>query len=140
VSKQTLLVTNTRQEITMSRFAPSACPRPRAFAILAAFGALTAVVSLASPAVASAAQPAADVLQTTVYYSFSDFSTSQGTHALYRRIESAARTVCPGYDSQDLAAVADSRECQRQAVAHAIGQIGNARLAAVHAHAVARRG
>jgi UrcA family protein len=124
----------------MSRFAPSASSRPRAFAILAAFGALNAVVSLASPAIASAAQPAADVLQTTVSFSLGDFSTRQGTSAVYRRIVSAARTVCPGYDSPDLAAVADSRECQRQAVARAIGQIGNARLAAVHAHAVARRG
>ncbi len=124
----------------MSRPAPSASSRPRAFAALAALGALTAAALLASPALAAAAQPAADAPQTAIYYSFSEHSTDQGTHALYQRIVSAARTVCPGYDSQDLGAFADSRQCQRQAVARAIHQIGSARLAAVHAQAVARHG
>lgn len=124
----------------MSRLAPSATSRPRAFAALAAFGALTAAALLASPVVASAAQPAADVPQTALYYSFKELSTDQGTRALYQRIVSAARAVCPGSDSRDLGAYASSRECQRQAVARAIHQIGNARLAAMHAHAAARHG
>lgn len=124
----------------MSRPAASASSRPRAFAALAACGALTAAALLASPAVASAGQPDADVPQTTLYYSVHDLATDQGTRALYRRIESAARKVCPAYDSQDLEGFAASRDCQRQAVARAIHQIGNGRLAAVHRHAVARHG
>lgn len=120
----------------MNRFAPSVSFRPRALVAIAAIGLTTAL--LASPAVASAAQPAVDVLQTTVPYNYRDLATDQGTRALYERITSAARSVCPGYDSRDLATVADSRECQRQAVARAIHQIGNGRLAAVYTHATGR--
>lgn len=122
----------------MNRFAPSVSFRPRALVAFAAIGLTTAL--LASPAVASAAQPAVDVLQTTVAYSYRDLATDQATRALYVRITSAAKSVCPGYDSRDLAAVAHSRECQRQAVARAIYQIGNGRLAAVYTHATGRRG
>ncbi|MDE2264114.1 MAG: UrcA family protein, partial [Gammaproteobacteria bacterium] len=94
---------------------------------------------LGSPAMAGAAQPAA-APQATVYYDFRDLSTDQSARALYERIVSAARTVCPGYDSRDLGAFAESRECQRQAVARAVREIGNARLAAVHTHALPRHG
>jgi UrcA family protein len=121
----------------MSRFARSLRPRLRTLAALAA---LTAVASLASPAVASAGQPSADVLRTTVYYSLHELATEQGTRALYQRIVQAARTVCPAGDPRDLENFSSSRECQRAAVARAIGQIGSARLAAVRAHALARRG
>lgn len=126
----------------MSRFTLPLRSRPRSFAALAALGALTAAAALASPAVASAGQPTANGLQTNVYYDLRDLSTEQGTRALYRRIVSAAREVCPGYDSSDADVVATSKECQRQAVARAIGRIGSARLAAVDAHALelARRG
>jgi UrcA family protein len=95
---------------------------------------------LGSSATATAAQPAADAPQAILYYSLRDLASKQGTRALYARIVTAAQSVCPGWDSRDLDAVAASRECQRQAVARAIGQIGDARLAAVHAQALARRG
>jgi len=124
----------------MSRFAASFSSRPRTLAALAALGALTTSALLAPAGVASATQPSVGVLQTTVYYSYQDLATDQGTHALYDRITSAARAVCPGYDSRDLAAVADSRQCQRAAVARAVHQIGNGRLAAVYTHATARHG
>ena len=121
----------------MSRFNPNASLRPRAFiAALAALGVLGAAV-LASPAVASANGAG---LQTNVYFNAHDLSTEQGTRALYRRIVHAAQDVCPGYDSRDLEAVNRSMECQRRAIARAIGQIGSARLAAVDAQEVARRG
>jgi UrcA family protein len=123
----------------MSRFAPPTRLRPRTFTALAALGALSTAALFASP-VASAAQPTDEIPQTAVYYSLFDLSTDQGTHSLYKRLVNAARMVCPGYDSRDLAAVADSRACQREAVTRAIVQIGNGRLASVHAHASARRG
>jgi len=122
----------------MSRFASHAF-RSRALTSLAV-GTLATAALLASPTIATAAQPDVSVLQAKVYYSFKDLATDQGTRALYARITSAARSVCPGYDSQDLGTYADSRACQRQAVARAIRQIGNARLAAVHSHKLARHG
>ena len=122
----------------MTRFAPPI--RSRALTVLSAIAALATAGGLGAPRVATAAQPAVDAPQATLYYSQRDLASEQGTRALYRRIRTAAQSVCPGWDSLDLDAVAASRECQRQAVAHAIEQIGNARLAAVHSQAIARRG
>jgi UrcA family protein len=121
----------------MSRFNPNTSHRPRAFiAALAALGVLGAA-ALASPTVASADTGG---FETNVYFNAHDLSSAQGTRALYRRIVNAAREVCPGYDSLYPNVVAASNECQRAAIARAIGQIGSARLAAVDAQAVARRG
>jgi UrcA family protein len=123
----------------MSRFAPHASSRPRALAALAALGAITAAL-LAQTSVASAAQPSSGAPRVSVYYSFNDLATEEGTRALYHRIARAAQSVCPSYDALDLQAWSASRECQRQAVSRAVKQIGNARLAAVYARAHARRG
>jgi UrcA family protein len=138
-SKQTRI--NTQLEIpVMSRFTPPVRLRTRTFTALAALGTLSTAAWFASPTIASAAQPSDGIPQTAVYYNPLDLATDQGTQALYRRIVSAARAVCPGYDSRDLTAFADSRECQRQAVARAIVKIGDGRLAAVHARAHTWRG
>ena len=125
----------------MSRFAQSVTARPRAVtAAFAALGVLATATLLASPAVASASQPSADGLQTNVYYNLRDLSTERGTRALYRRLVSAAQAVCPGYDSPSANVVAASQECQRQAIARAVGQIGNAHLAAIDARESSWRG
>ncbi|HEX8755831.1 MAG TPA: UrcA family protein [Steroidobacteraceae bacterium] len=123
----------------MSRFASHAAVRPRTLSALA-LGALTTAALLGSPAIAATAQPAAEAPQTIVYYSSRDLASDQGTRALYERIVSAARTVCPESDSRDLAAFAASRECQREAVSRAIHQIGSARLAAVYSGSVPKHG
>lgn len=123
----------------MSRFASHIGFRLPALTALAATALATAALP-GSSATASAAQPAAAAPQATIYYSFRDLSTDQATHALYERIVSAARSVCPGYDSRDLIEYANSRQCQRQAVAHAVEQIGSARLAALYTHTLPRRG
>jgi len=123
----------------MSRFASHVSSRVPALTALAA-GALATAALLVSPAIATAAQPSVDVLQTTVYYSYSDLNSDRGTRALYQRIASAAREVCPGYNSPDLAAVADSRLCQQEAVARAVRQVGSAHLAAVYSQKLPRRG
>ena len=120
----------------MSPLAQPTSRRPRAVtAALTALGVLAMATLAASSSAASASQPSADGLQTNVYYTSRDLSTERGTRALYRRIASAAQEVCPGYDSVSARVVAASRECQRQAIARAIGQIGNARLAAIGAKA-----
>jgi UrcA family protein len=104
--------------------------------------ALTAAAVLALPSVASAAQPRADAPpQTTVQYTFSELATDAGTRAVYARIKRAAAAVCPSYDPLDLDMAAVSKECQQQAMARAVSQIGDARLAAVYkVHSVKRRG
>jgi UrcA family protein len=126
----------------MSPFAPNVSPRPRALATLAAATALTTAALLGLPNVASAAQPRADVApQTAVQYSFSELATDEGTRAVYARIKRAAAAVCPSYDLLDLDMAAASQECQRQAMARAVSQIGNARLAAVYkTHSPKRHG
>jgi UrcA family protein len=122
----------------MSRFNPNASHRPRAFiAALAALGVLGAA-ALGSPAVAAADD--AGGLQMNVYFTAQQLSTERGTRGVYRRIVGAAREVCPGYDSISPDVVNRSNECQRAAIARAIGQIGSARLAAVDAQEVARHG
>lgn len=124
----------------MSRSTFNAGARPRAFAAaLAACGALT-VAAMLTPAPAAAAQPDAGGLQMSVYYTWQDLASERGTRALYRRIVNAAAEVCPGADSLNHGVALASEECQRTAIARAIGQIGSARLAAVDAKAVARAG
>lgn len=123
----------------MSRFASHTHLRPRALTALA-LGAVATAALFGSPAIAAAAQPAAAAPEATVYYSFKDLATEQSTRAFYARLMSAARSVCPGYDSRDLGDFAASRQCQRQALARAIHRIGNAKLAAVYSHKLARHG
>lgn len=123
----------------MSRFTSRIANRSRALTALAAMGVIAAA-SLLAPNIASAGQPAADVPHTAVTYSYSDLASDQGTRALYARIKRAARSVCPSYDPLDLIAFSASRECQRQAVANAVRQIGSERLAALHTHSVTRKG
>lgn len=123
----------------MSRFTSRVANRSRALTALAALGMITTATLLA-PAIAAAAQPLADVPQIAVNYSNSDLGSDQGTRALYQRIERAARSVCPSYDPRDLVAFDANRECQRQAIASAVRQIGSQRLAALHRHTLAERG
>lgn len=114
--------------------------RSHTFATLTALGVLAAAGSLAVPAVASAGQPSAAALHANVYYNLHELSTERGTHALYLRIVRAAAEVCPGGDSQYADVVAASQECRQRAIAHAITQIGNERLAALDAQIAPYRG
>lgn len=68
----------------------------------------------------------------TVRYSADSLATDDGVQRLYRRILGAARQVCPD-ESGNLAVSARVAACREQAVAHAIQQIDNTRLAALHA-------
>ena len=123
----------------MSRFISRVANRSRALTTLAALGVITTATLLA-PTIAAAGQPATDVPQTAVNYSYSDLASDQATRALYQRIRRAAQVVCPSYDPRDLIAFNASRECEQQAIASAVRQIGSQRLAAVHMRAVGRKG
>jgi UrcA family protein len=124
----------------MSRLIPTVIPRTRVTAALTVLGVLTAATALLSPATAVAGEPEAGGMQTSVYYTQSDLATERGTRALYRRLERAAQEVCPVGASPFPSAASSSKECQRQAIARAIGEIGSARLAAIDAQVLARRG
>lgn len=123
----------------MSRFTSHVASRSRALTALAALGVITTATLLA-PTIASAGQPASDVPQAAINYSYTDLASDQATRALYQRIERAAQAVCPGYDPRDLIAFNENRECERKAIASAVHQIGSERLAAVHMRAVAAKG
>jgi UrcA family protein len=123
----------------MSRFTSRVASRSRAFTALAALGVI-ATATLLAPTIASAGQPAADLRQTAINYSYTDLASDQATQALYQRIRRAARMVCPGYDPRDLIGFDASRECEQQAIARAVHQIGSQRLAAVHMKAIAAKG
>jgi UrcA family protein len=67
-----------------------------------------------------------------VRYSAASLATDGGVQQLYRRILYAAKQVCPE-ESLDLTAHSLTATCRAQAVARAIQQIGNTRLAALYA-------
>ncbi|HZT03742.1 MAG TPA: UrcA family protein [Steroidobacteraceae bacterium] len=110
--------------------------RPRTAATPAALAALMAAALFASLTAASAAEPCA----TTVYYRLHDLATDRGARALYWRIVDAAKLVCPPEDPRKLWLLAQSSECQRQAIARTIAKIGSPRLAALYAHMRAQHG
>jgi UrcA family protein len=82
---------------------------------------------------ASAAKLDGDEPQVVVKYSDQSLATDEGVHALYRRITYAAKQVCPDLSVRDLGLQTKIEQCRDQAIARAIRQIGNSRLAALHA-------
>jgi UrcA family protein len=64
----------------------------------------------------------------TVHYSAQDLATSSGTRALYVRLASAARAVCPKAETGDLATFKASRRCQHQAMSRAVQTIDATQL------------
>lgn len=80
-------------------------------------------------------QPLADVPTVTLTFATADLTTEQGVRNLYRRIEWAARQVCPDYDPFDrfeLNRPSRSLACQQRAVSNAVRQIGSPRLARIN--------
>ena len=71
-----------------------------------------------------------DAPSLTVSYHNLDFTTTQGSAALYGRINDAARKVCVVNDIRDLKAVAASRACEHAAVTQAVREVHGALMAA----------
>ncbi len=91
-------------------------------------------LNIAAAGTASAQDPASDSTpRVTVKFALREFATDAGTLAVYRRIEAAAREVCPALPTGSLIENAASRECERAAVARAVAQISEPRLAAIAA-------
>lgn len=74
-----------------------------------------------------------DVPAVRVRYADLDLRTDQGVRELYRRIERAARQVCPAADSRDLTQLALARRCEAGAVSRAIEAVHSSKLAVLHA-------
>ena len=99
---------------------------------------LRAGVAVIAGCIVAAAAGAADAVPSdvpslTVHFADLDITTEQGAHALYRRIQSAARFVCPSADSRELERSERSRACQEQAIARAVQAVSSPRLAALYA-------
>ena len=73
---------------------------------------------------AQAADRVGDVPTKTVSFRDLDLSTADGAHALYGRIEAAAREVCRGTE------LADYDACRARALEDAVKYVGNPLLSA----------
>jgi UrcA family protein len=120
------------QETSMTTAASKLTTLRRSLAVAGAFAALAVTTT------SFAAPLSDDVLSVTVRYDDLNLSTSAGVDALYHRISSAARQVCPNLHSRDLGVVAASEHCQADAVARAVREVNNPHLALVHAAHVSR--
>jgi UrcA family protein len=103
----------------------------RSVALAAAFAAM-AVTTTSFAAPASEGAPSI-----AVRYDDLNLATSEGAKALYHRIRNAATQVCVAY-GHDLGALAESRECQANAIAAAVNSVNSSKLAALHAAHVSR--
>ena len=103
---------------------------PRAKFGLLLLGSLAGIMAAGG---ASAARLDSDVPSVVVKYNEQSLATDEGVYALYRRITTAARRVCPDAPISNLGLLAEVEHCRNQAIARAIRQIDNSRLAALHA-------
>jgi len=85
---------------------------------------------LVAPAGAVAEAP--DTPAVAVRYGDLDLGRDTDVQALYTRLRAAAARVCGPVETRDLARHAAWRECRDSALARAVDQLGNARLAALH--------
>jgi UrcA family protein len=109
--------------------------RARAAGPRAKFGLLLlgSLAGITAAGAAGAASLDSDVPSVVVKYSEQSLATDEGVYALYRQIKNAAKEVCPAEQTRDLKRQSLIQECRNQAVARAIRQIDNSRLAALHA-------
>ncbi|TLZ48311.1 MAG: UrcA family protein [Gammaproteobacteria bacterium] len=100
--------------------------------LLRASAALTACLIVGASATAYAAAPTDPSPSVQVSYHDLDLATEQGTQALYARIVSAAHKVCEVRDIRNLAEFAAASACREQAIARAVRDVNNPRLAALY--------
>ena len=103
---------------------------PRAKFGLLLLGSLAGIMAAGG---ASAARLDSDVPSVVVKYNEQSLATDEGVYALYRRITTAARRVCPDAGTRDWGLRAQVEQCRNEAIARAIRKIDNPRLAALHA-------
>ena len=94
---------------------------------------LCGIAGAASMGAVSAATIEDGAPQAVIQYDPATLSNDVGAVVLYRRIVKAAAQVCPIEDGRDLHRAALARTCREQAIARAVHQINNPRLAEVYA-------
>ena len=106
---------------------------PPKFAARAAAAVLALGLTIAFTPVARA-DAAPDVPKLEVSYTDLDIATEQGARALYRRIATAARQVCPRGEGSIVPKLEEvSRTCIRDAISRAVHEVNSPRLAEVEA-------
>jgi UrcA family protein len=103
---------------------PSRCPKGLWLPLAG-----TLLVAGAVPAFAAAPQETG-APSVVVKFNDLDLDTRQGAQALYRRLVSAAREVCPAEVESDLHRTAMVRECRDAALARAVRQLNKPILTA----------
>jgi UrcA family protein len=114
----------------MNTFTPTRAVGSRAKIAMLLLGSLAGMLAAGA---AGAATLDSDVPSIVVKYSDLTLATDGGVNQLYRRIVSAAKQVCPDSPIKDLGAQRLVDACRSQAVARAVQQIDNSRLAALYA-------
>ena len=102
-------------------------PRLRGLVATAVFSALASSLSAAG-----AAADSTEVPTTIVKYWDLNVSTAQGAAALYRRLRSAAQTVCRSSDQRDLNSQALQADCINHAIARAVIEVNQPALFTVY--------
>jgi UrcA family protein len=92
----------------------------------------TGLVGLGT-SVATAATSPDGAPAVSVSYSDLNLATEEGTLALYKRIVSAARQVCPSATSPSAQQAAQARHCVDDAVARAVRDVQSTKLAELQA-------
>lgn len=92
-----------------------------------------ALAALSVAPISFATAQSEDVPSVTVRYADLDLGSAAGVNTLYHRISNAAKAVCPNPDIRDLNALTAAEHCQDQAIARAVQQVNNPKLAVVHA-------
>jgi UrcA family protein len=105
---------------------------PTARSKIAALMVLFGFVAAASIGSANAAQVDSDVPSTAVKFDPEMLNTEAGARAVYHRIVKAAERVCPDPLTGSHLISTATQHCRDQAVANAVSQIHNTRLAGIY--------
>ena len=94
----------------------------------------------AAPTMITAGQkPGAESRSITVSYGDLDLAADAGNRALYRRLVSAARSVCGPTPGRDLAQHRDWSDCYTGALDAAVAETGSRPVAALHSERTGRQ-
>lgn len=100
---------------------------------------LTAAFAISALNISTATAADESVPTAIVKFDARRLATEDGTREIYRRLEAAARRVCPDADLRDFGEAAAVESCRAQALARAVQQIHSTRLVEMN-DSRARRG
>lgn len=115
-------------EITETSTTGVAVSRPKITLLMVLCG----LVGVTSVGAVNAATPAENVPSITVRFDPQSLETDSGARAVYRRLETAAKAVCPDPVQSRPFASRAVEHCREQAVARAVHAIDSPRLAEIY--------